>query len=204
MTKCGTSYRKLFTFHRAVSCTERFKPFSKGLKYISRLRRNVSLVPTISWWTADPRLPIYAHTVHDKTLVIRFLEAWAKGRFWFVLTPGAHVINKFSITIQTWWMFHLLSSKFEWIGFRNDTMMTSSNGNISALLALCDENPPVTGGSPPPKQWKHRWFETPSQSLWCHCNDHSDYNDFHVWQSTVNFERPLLIIYLDTAYFKYF
>ena len=27
-------------------------------------------------------------------------------------------------------------------------MMTSSNGNISVLLVLCDGNPPVTGGSP--------------------------------------------------------
>ena len=27
-------------------------------------------------------------------------------------------------------------------------LMTSSNGNISALLALCDGNPPVTGGFP--------------------------------------------------------
>ena len=27
-------------------------------------------------------------------------------------------------------------------------MMTSSNGNISALLALCEGNPPVTGGFP--------------------------------------------------------
>ena len=28
------------------------------------------------------------------------------------------------------------------------TMMTSSNGNIFALLALCEGNPPVTGGFP--------------------------------------------------------
>ena len=30
----------------------------------------------------------------------------------------------------------------------NMDMMTSSNGNIFALLALCEKNPPVTGGFP--------------------------------------------------------
>ena len=68
-------------------------------------------------------------------------------------------------------------------------MMTSSNGNISALLALCDENPPVTSGflSQRPvtrsfdvfcdlrlnkrlsKQSRRRWFQTPLRSLWRHC-----------------------------------
>ena len=67
--------------------------------------------------------------------------------------------------------------------------MTSSNGNISTLLALCDGNPPVTGGFPSQKpvtrgvdvsfdlrlnkrlciQSRRRWFETPSSSLWRHC-----------------------------------
>ena len=70
-------------------------------------------------------------------------------------------------------------------------MMTSSNVNISALLALCEVNPPVTAGfsSQRPvtlgfniffdqrlnkrlsKHSRRRWFETPSRSLWRHCND---------------------------------
>ena len=59
---------------------------------------------------------------------------------------------------------------------------------FSALLALCEGNPLVTGGFQRPvmrsfdgffdlrlnkrlnKQSKHRWFETPSRSLWRHCN----------------------------------
>ena len=61
---------------------------------------------------------------------------------------------------------------------------------FSALLALCEGNPPVTGRFPSPrpvtprfnaffdlhlnkrlrKQSKRRWFETPFCSLWCHCN----------------------------------
>ena len=60
---------------------------------------------------------------------------------------------------------------------------------FSALLALCEGNPLVTGGFQRPvmrrsfdgffdlrlnkrlnKQSRHRWFETPSRSLWRHCN----------------------------------
>ena len=68
--------------------------------------------------------------------------------------------------------------------------MASSNGNISALLALCAGNSPVAGefSAQRPatrsfdvcfdlrldkrlsKQSKRRWFETPLRSLWRHCN----------------------------------
>ena len=67
--------------------------------------------------------------------------------------------------------------------------MASSNGNISALLTLCEGNPRVTGGfsSQRPvtrsfevfsdlrlnkrlsKQSRRRWIETPSRPLWRHC-----------------------------------
>ena len=66
----------------------------------------------------------------------------------------------------------------------------SSNGNISALLALCAGNSPVTGefhaqrpvtrifgvffylpwNKSLSKQSRRRWFETPSLSLWSHRN----------------------------------
>ena len=69
-------------------------------------------------------------------------------------------------------------------------MMTSSNGNISALLALCAENSPVTGEFHTQRpvtrsfdvffelrlnKWLSKqslgwWFETPPCSLWHHCN----------------------------------
>ena len=69
-------------------------------------------------------------------------------------------------------------------------MMTSSNGNISALLSLCAGNSPVTGEFPSQrpvtrsfdlffdlrlknrlsKQPRRRRFETPSGPLWRHCN----------------------------------
>ena len=53
---------------------------------------------------------------------------------------------------------------------------------FSVLLALCEGNPPVSGGFPSQrpvtrtlnkrlrKQSRRRWFETPSHSLWRHCN----------------------------------
>ena len=69
-------------------------------------------------------------------------------------------------------------------------MMTSSNGNNVRVVGLCEENSPVTGEFPPQrpvtwsfdiffdlrlnkrlsKQSRPWWFETPSCSLWRHCN----------------------------------
>ena len=67
-------------------------------------------------------------------------------------------------------------------------MMTSSNGSIFALLALCAGNSPVTGEFPSQRPWtrtfnvffdlrpnkrlnkQSRRFETPSRPLWRHCN----------------------------------
>ena len=68
---------------------------------------------------------------------------------------------------------------------------------FSALLALCEGNPPVTGGPPSQrpvtrrfdvffdlrlnkrlsKQSRRRWFETQSRSLWRHCdfNEHAHF-----------------------------
>ena len=66
----------------------------------------------------------------------------------------------------------------------------SSNGNISALLAFCAGNSPVTGEFPTQrpvtrsfdvffdhgpnewlsKQWRRWWFKKPTRSLWRHCN----------------------------------
>ena len=69
-------------------------------------------------------------------------------------------------------------------------MMTSSNGNVLALLALCAGNSPVIGEFPTQRpvtrsfdvffdlrlnkrlgqQSRRWWFETPSCLLWGHCN----------------------------------
>ena len=71
-------------------------------------------------------------------------------------------------------------------------MMTSSNGNMFRVTgSLCAGNSPVTGKFPPQRpvtrsfdiffdlrlnKWSNKqswrqWFEMPSSSLWCHCNE---------------------------------
>ena len=75
--------------------------------------------------------------------------------------------------------------------YKSVHMITSWNGNIFALLALCAGNWPVTGEFPAQrpvtrsldvffdlrlnkrlsKQSWGWWFETPSHSFWRHCND---------------------------------
>ena len=71
---------------------------------------------------------------------------------------------------------------------------------FSALLAICAGNSPVTGEFPPQrpvtrnfdvffdlrlnkrlsKHWWGWWFETPSCSLWRHCNEHTWLNLAHL------------------------
>ena len=72
---------------------------------------------------------------------------------------------------------------------------------LSRLLALCVENPSVTSGFPSQrpvtgnfdayfelcpskrlsKQSRRGWFETPSRSLWRHCNVSHAYRDIKQW-----------------------
>ena len=69
---------------------------------------------------------------------------------------------------------------------------------FSALLALCEGNPPVTSQRPVTRstdffffhlrtnkglsnQTRRRWFETPSRSLWCHCNR----NNLVIWHHLI-------------------
>ena len=84
---------------------------------------------------------------------------------------------------------------------------------FSALLALCEGNPSVTGGFPSlrtvtrrfdvffdlrlnewlSKQSRRRWFETPSHSSWRHCNEASwQFSSFSVrMMPAVNFDREI-------------
>ena len=69
---------------------------------------------------------------------------------------------------------------------------------FSALLVLCEGNSPVTGEFPSQrsvsrsfdiffdlnnrlrKQWRRWWFETPSRSLWRHCNESKTSHDLTI------------------------
>ena len=92
-------------------------------------------------------------------------------------------------------------------------MMTSSNGNIFRVTGLCEGNSPVTGEFPSQrpvtrsfdvffnlrlnkrlsKQMGRRWFETPSGSLWRHCNVNVDV--MKVWKESMGFmcQRWLMV-----------
>ena len=72
-----------------------------------------------------------------------------------------------------------------------ETWWRHQRETLSALLALCEGNPPVTGGFPSQtpvarsigvffnlrqkkrlsKQLRRRWFGTPLRSIWRHCNE---------------------------------
>ena len=99
-----------------------------------------------------------------------------------------------SLTNSCWWVEELWAGNFHL--FTNLSKCYIHDDVIkwkkkSALLALFDENPPVTGGFPSQrpltrsfdvffdlclnkqvnKQSRRRWFETPSRSLWRHCTE---------------------------------
>ena len=85
-------------------------------------------------------------------------------------------------------------------------------GTFSALLGLCERNPPVTGGLPSQrpvtrsfdvffdlhmnirlsKQSRGQWFETPLFSLWRYCNEAiAWFNDWMIDCLTENIKAPL-------------
>ena len=111
-------------------------------------------------------------------------------RFWFGL------LCLFDISLRVLFIYHIFSFHRHRVIIRFRVaqilliMMTSSNGNISSLLALCAGNSPVTSeflaqrpvtrsfdaffdlrlNKQSTKQSWDWWFETPSRSLWRHCN----------------------------------
>ena len=105
-------------------------------------------------------------------------EIQLSNHLWFTVNQGimtllhkhAWINNYIPQSHLTWWLHHMET--------------------FSIILALCEGNPPVISGFPSQrpvtcfdvffdlclnkrlsKQSIHQWFETPSCSLWCHCND---------------------------------
>ena len=90
---------------------------------------------------------------------------------------------------------------------------------LSALLALCEENPPITGGFPSQrpvtrsfdiffdmrlnkwlsKQSRWWWFETPWRSLWRHCNAENCQSHRTVTIPLASYSVPYSLWYI-TAY----
>ena len=99
----------------------------------------------------------------------------------------------YPISRAGWSLWHWLNNRSDSPKYQSFDMMTSSNETFSTLLALCERNSPVTGEFPSQrpvirnfdiffdlllnkrlsKPSGRRWFETPSRSLWRHCNEKS-------------------------------
>ena len=96
---------------------------------------------------------------------------------WWCNMAYHHVLDWHQLKWHMW-----LSNKVAWWRHRMET--------FSTLLAFCAGNSPVTGEFSAQRpvmrsfdvffdlslnqllsqQWRRRWFEMPSLSLWCHCN----------------------------------
>ena len=93
--------------------------------------------------------------------------------------------------------------------FTTDCMTTSSNWTFSTLLVICAGNSPVTGefhaqrpvtrsfdvffdlrlNKRLRKQWREWWFDTPSRSLWRHCNGPSSHHRDNTVSSGLSLQR---------------
>ena len=91
-------------------------------------------------------------------------------------------------------LFHDLTTVRRWDAVTLCIWWRHQMETFSALLALCAGNSPVTREFPPQKlvtrsfdvffdlqlnkwlckQSRRWWFETPSRSLWRHCNEHTE------------------------------
>ena len=145
--------------------------------------------------TGGWELIISLHELLNKQASCRWFETpwhpcvciwvWLRCKHWFKLRP---------LMLSSYLYHGLAPNRRRAIVYVN--IMTSSNGTISALLALCEGNSPVTSEFPSQrasnagfdvlfdvsltnplhKQLEGRWFETPWWLLWRHCNEQN-----HIW-----------------------
>ena len=107
-----------------------------------------------------------------------------------------------------WWQIEQFHVLFWFLSYTAEIFLHPANGyacwrhqmeTFSALLSLCEGNPPITGGFPSlmpvmrsfeiffdlrmnkrlSKQSRRRWFETPSHSLWRHCHGYDAYSAYN-------------------------
>ena len=86
---------------------------------------------------------------------------------WWPFSLGLNVLNISVDTVRFAWK-RIDTFQASWLHHSIYHMMTSSNGNISALLALCEGNAPVTGGFPsqmPVRRILDVFLSAPEQTL---------------------------------------
>ena len=136
-----------------------------------------------SSWRDYPKWNKYLDIEYQEPYAIYSRINWIGSSHHQQSTPVSNILHVFSGVYNV--VFHSLS-----LSKRRTRMSLFVCVWISAILALCEGNPPVTGGFPSQrsvtrsfnvfvfdlrlnkrlsKQWKRRWFETPSSSLWRHC-----------------------------------
>ena len=122
------------------------------------------------------------------SFLLKCTDFLARKTFEDIVCQVSAILNWYHFNFRQqsilWW------SLLQWYVETSTFMMMSSNGHISALLALCARNSPVTGEFPAQrsvtrsfevffdlrlnkqlsKQSWGWWFEMPSRSLWRHCN----------------------------------
>ena len=126
----------------------------------------ISIISITDWWIA-------------------LIEEWIsiKGLSFLSFHGTVGLLSSDLVALMSWGPFHQMIFIPWW---------RHQMGTSSALLALCVGNSPVTGEFPKQKpvtwnfdaffdlrlnkrlskQSRCRWFETPSRSLWHHCNAH--------------------------------
>ena len=141
--------------------------------------------------------------MNTRTPNCRFQRHVIVDKYYFVLLSiydSLAIIQSYeTMVIKRWYALYILLSS-------HDVVIMCKH--FSALLALCAENSPVTGEFPsqrpvtrgcdlhpnkrPNKQQRRKWFETPSNSLWRHCNVltvgwrmNTDLSVAHMWHKTV-------------------
>ena len=136
---------------------------------------------------------------------------------WIIAVMNPRSLIVISIMICRYWK-HCMLSWWQLCATNDDSdekvgiiMMTSSNGNIFALLALCEGNPPLTGGFPSQgpvtrsfdmrlnkrlnKQSRHRWLGKPSRWFWRHGNDENSRVSVILWEQCLSLLTGISIIH---------
>ena len=170
-----SKYNKLIEqkHFKSASYISHFRHLCNIGKQINNCRRNLLVINVTSFLTnpgSSCLCPVFGTTYHNPVSGLNRLEKKPPNWSW----PSSlclRCVNAFS----TWpeWCFMMMSSKKK-----------------SAWLGLCEGDPPLTDGfssqrtvmqsfdaffdlrlkKRPNKQSRRWWFETPSRSLWCHCN----------------------------------
>ena len=147
----------------------------------------------IGWWSNAIWIKFLWQTFHSSPVNVRYIWVWVQLLTYFSQLALLFFLQQYWTVCYHWIRVIRLYQPLK--ECTTIIMMLSSKETFSALLALCAGNSPVTGEFPSQrtvtqsfdvfyalnkrlsKQSWGWWFETPSPSLWRHCNDGGVYYD---------------------------